>query len=276
MIQKPLDPVIKWSGSKRTQAHIIVPLVPPSGVYYEPFVGGGSILGNVGPRRSFASDVIPELIDLWNAIKTEPEFLKAQYASMWEDLQTNGHEAYYRVREIFNTSRTPEHFLFLTRTCVNGLIRFNSEGNFNNSLHHSRPGIHPSKLGVIIDLWSERISNTSFHCAEFTEIISTAKKNDIVYLDPPYMNNRGRYRREVFDFDTLWAELESLNKKSVKWILSIDGSSGSKDYSNGLSAPRQLSRSEIRVAVGHSPFPRLQNSRQDQVFESIFTNFDAK
>jgi DNA adenine methylase len=271
---KILNPVIKWSGSKRALAPTILPLIPKSGNYFEPFIGGGSILGNIGPRKSFASDILPELIDLWEAIKTQPDFLAHEYLKMWNRLQAHGHEVYYEVRDIFNERKSPEHFLFLTRTCVNGLIRFNSAGEFNNSLHHSRPGIHPDRLALILNEWSKRVSQTVFINCDFTETINRCKKNDIVYLDPPYMNNKGRYSKATFDFQRLWDSLEELNRRSVKWILSIDGSSGSRDYSTNLETPRSLASVEFNVAAGNSPFPRLQKSRTDEVFESIFMNFE--
>jgi DNA adenine methylase len=273
MNPKILNPVIKWSGSKRALAPIILPLIPEGGNYFEPFIGGGSILGNIGPRKSTASDVLPELIDLWNAIKTRPDFLSSEYETMWNQLQIQGHESYYQIRAIFNERKTPEHFLFLTRTCVNGLIRFNSSGDFNNSLHHSRPGIHPDRLALILKEWSARISQTTFINCDYSETLSRCKKNDIVYLDPPYINNKGRYSKAIFDFERLWQTLEKLNSRSVNWILSIDGTSGTRDYSANLDAPRALASSEMKVAAGNSPFPKLQKSRTDEVTESIFMNF---
>lgn len=274
MTKKILNPVIKWSGSKRALSPTIIPLIPTSGNYFEPFIGGGSILGNIGPRKSFASDILPELIDLWETIKTQPDFLACEYGKLWNRLQTDGHEVYYEVRDIFNLKKSPEHFLFLTRTCVNGLIRFNSAGEFNNSLHHSRPGIHPDRLELILNEWSKRVSQTTFFNCDFTETLNLCRKNDIVYLDPPYMNNKGRYSKAAFDFQKLWDTLEELNRRSVKWILSIDGSSGSRNYSKNLEIPRSLASAELSVAAGNSPFPRLQNLRTDEVFESIFMNFE--
>jgi DNA adenine methylase len=273
MNAKILNPVIKWSGSKRGLAPIILPLIPNVGNYFEPFIGGGSILGNIGPRKSFASDVLPELIDLWDAIKTRPEFLSREYETMWNRLQINGHETYYEIRKTFNENKTPEHFLFLTRTCVNGLIRFNSAGEFNNSLHHSRPGIHPDRLELILHEWSKRVSQTTFINCDYSETLRKSKKNDVVYLDPPYMNNKGRYSKASFDFERLWQTLEELNRRSIKWILSIDGTSGTRDYSKNLEIPRSLARNELNVEAGNSPFPKLQKSRTDQVTESIFMNF---
>ena len=86
-----VQPVIKWSGSKRKLSKFILPFIPASGTYFEPFVGGGSILGTVGPRKSYAGDIIPELVDLWNEIKTSPDNLAKKYKDHWNGLQTEGH-----------------------------------------------------------------------------------------------------------------------------------------------------------------------------------------
>lgn len=271
-----IRPVIKWSGSKRKFASEISRWIPEQGVYFEPFVGGGAILGTIGPRKGFAGDIIPELIDLWKFIKSDPKSLAQNYESHWKKLQAQGHTYYYEVRANFNLNRTPGELLFLSRTCVNGLIRFNREGNFNNSLHHTRPGIHPDSLRIIIQDWSRRIADTDFFATDFLELTSSAKKGDVVYLDPPYMGTKGRYQNVSFDFDRLWSCLEDLNRRNVKWILSLDGSSGSRDYSKELEVPLLLSKQSFLLDGESSPFPRLLNQRQDLVKESMFLNFDLK
>jgi DNA adenine methylase len=271
-----LEPVIKWSGSKRRLAPVLLPIIQsrPYLRYFEPFVGGGSILGALGPAESFANDLQAELITLWGLVKSDPDALSAAYAQHWQRLQCEGYEYFYEVRDHFNATRSAESFLFLTRTCVNGLIRFNSAGDFNNSLHHTRPGIHPTRLDAIIRAWSYRLQETTFSAGDYVEAIAPARANDMVYLDPPYMGNRGRYQKQTFDFNRLWNLLEDLNGRGVFWVLSIDGSSGERDYTSELAAVRDLSVFQARVSAGNSPFPRLLNSRQDLVSESVLANFE--
>jgi DNA adenine methylase len=177
-----LEPVIKWSGSKRRLVPVLKPLIKGIGFgrYFEPFLGGGSVLGSLGPLPSTASDLQPELIALWKLIQSDPESLAAQYSIHWNNLQENGHTYYYEVRDHFNTTRSPESFLFLTRTCVNGLIRFNTAGDFNNSLHHTRPGIAPDRLGRILKQWSELVSDTVFLNADYEQATSKAVSGDLV------------------------------------------------------------------------------------------------
>ncbi len=276
MTRAPLEPVIKWSGSKRRLVPVLKPLIEGIGFgrYFEPFLGGGSVLGSLGPLPSTASDLQPELIGLWKLIQGQPEALSAQYEIHWSNLQERGHTYYYEVRDHFNATRSPESFLFLTRTCVNGLIRFNTAGNFNNSLHHTRPGIAPERLARIIAQWSGLVSQTDFLTDDYERATATAVSGDLIYLDPPYMANRGRYQKEGFAFDRFWRYLESLNDRGVRWVLSLDGTSGERNYTYGLDAARKLSRTNTMLMAGNSAFPKLLNGRTDAVTESLFTNFE--
>lgn len=120
-----LDPVIKWSGSKRKIAPILSCFLPEAKRYLEPFVGSGAMLPFRPSEVGMAGDVIPELIQLWIAIRDEPELTIQEYSLRWQQLQNEGHIAYYKIRDSFNSTRNPYDFLFLSRTCVNGLIRFN-------------------------------------------------------------------------------------------------------------------------------------------------------
>ena len=139
-----IKPVIKWSGSKRLQADEILKNVPAQfNTYFEPFVGGGSILYAIHPKKAICGDICEPLIALWNEIKDSPEELAEAYRLRWNRLQNEGYEAYYSIRDDFNRTHSPEDLMFLSRTCVNGLIRFNAKGEFNNSLHHTRKGIKP-------------------------------------------------------------------------------------------------------------------------------------
>lgn len=119
-----IKPLIKWSGSKRSKADQLASFIPSFRRYYEPFVGGGSLLYLVSPEDAVVGDSCKPLIDLWEAVKTFPERLASEYRYMWEALQEDN-DFYYRVRDRFNEYQEPWDFLFLTRTCMNGLIRFN-------------------------------------------------------------------------------------------------------------------------------------------------------
>ncbi len=87
-------PVIKWSGSKRSQSARIKAYLPDKfNRYYEPFVGGGSMLYAINPTDAACGDICAPLIDLWNEIKNNPITLSEAYRVRWTRLQTEGYQA---------------------------------------------------------------------------------------------------------------------------------------------------------------------------------------
>jgi len=160
---------IKWSGSKRSQAKMIVKEIKKNqfATYYEPFLGSGAILGELNPSRAIGGDIYGPLIGLWLDIRDSPDEVVKNYRLQWQKLQDQGHTYFYEVRNRFNKNHDPRDLLFLSRTCVNGLIRFNAKGEFNNSLHHSRKGMNPDTLEKIITRWSEVIQHDEFLCGDY-------------------------------------------------------------------------------------------------------------
>ena len=270
-IKKKFPPVIKWSGSKRNIACNISEFIPDSNRYFEPFLGGGALLPFRKIEQGYASDIIPELIALWTAIKTEPEIVSAEYKKRWNRLQKEGYEVFYRVRENFNDTRDINDFLFLTRTCVNGLIRYNTKGDFNNSFHLTRPGINPNSLKEIIYQWHFIIKDIDFYNCDYRELTATAKNGDFIFFDPPYGGTKGRYTQEPFDIVDFFNELSRLNNKGVKWILTFDGQAGCRNYKYEL--PLDLYSHKLNMKTGHSPFTKLMNTTIDDVNESVYLNF---
>jgi DNA adenine methylase len=137
-------PVIKWTGSKRYLANDIVNYFPKEiDTYYEPCVGGGSIIrqlleSDIKVKRYICSDINSYLINLWKLIKDNPKELIASYTQMWNEMNKEDDvqfrkNYYLQVRERFNNGHNATDFFFLSRTATNGLIRFNSKGEFNSS-----------------------------------------------------------------------------------------------------------------------------------------------
>lgn len=271
MEKRSIQPIIKWSGSKRSVAPALSAYITSAKRFYDPFVGGGAILPFRNTSSAIAGDVIPELINLWKAIQESPEEVAQGYQERWEKLQSDGYLVYYKIRDRFNSKRDPVDLLFLSRTCVNGLIRFNKDGNFNNSLHHTRPGISPKSLQKIVHEWSCAIQNIKFVTADYKDTLKTAKSGDFVFLDPPYGGTRGRYLPNPFDLNEFYAELERLNSLNVQWLLTFDGHAGERTYSS--TPPKELYKSHFYIATGKSPFTRLMSKSVDQIQESVYTNF---
>lgn len=264
-------PVIKWSGSKRSQSETIKSYLPDSfNTYYEPFIGGGSMLYAIHPKRAICGDICAPLINLWNEIKNNPEKLAEEYRLRWLRLQEEGYSIYYKIRESFNKEHSPEDLLFLSRTCVNGLIRFNADGEFNNSLHHTRPGISPDSLKTIILDWSDRIQCVEFMAQEYFETTANVQKGDLVYLDPPYFHTKGRYYGNI-NFEKFISYLESLNRRDRKYMLSFDGIRGKNDFTVDL--PKELYKRHIFIPSGNSSFKKVMDKKDIEVVESLYLNW---
>ncbi len=262
---------MKWSGSKKSQAEKIIDFFPESfDIYFEPFLGGGSILGALQPKKAVCGDVCTPLIDLWRLVQKDPKKVSAMYSKMWNKLNEVGYTHYLKVRSDFNKSKSPFDLLFLTRTCVNGLIRFNKKGEFNNSFHHSRKGMNPQTLERIILEWSEIIKNHKFLCRDYKELTKNAKKGDFIYLDPPYFHTKGRYFGTI-NFEEFTKYLGDLNKRGIKYALSFDGQRGEKMYT--VQIPKKLYKRHVYLHSGNSTFRKVQDKKVEKVYESLYLNY---
>ena len=263
-------PVIKWSGSKRLQAPTIVKFFPSFSTYYEPFVGGGSVMFQASPKKAICADICAPLIELWKLVKSSPDEVTDSYKTNWMKLQTQGYTYYYELRERYNANRDPHDLLFLSRTCVNGLIRFNGQGQFNNSLHYTRKGIDPMTMGTILHAWSARVKNVEFVQGDYRDTTRTATEKDFVYLDPPYFNTKGRYYGRI-DFPKFVEYLLELKEKGVKFALSFDGRRGSEeffvDFPSGIFGRRFL------INNGNSTFIKVMGQRVESVQESLYLSW---
>lgn len=272
---KLFQPVIKWSGSKRSQAREIINSFPKEiDKYYEPFVGGGSVMralleSDVKVNEVICSDLNEDLINLWKVIKDNPDKVISEYTWMHILLETRENEArkqefYDKIRTEFNSDRDPYKFMFLLRTCFNGLVRYNADGKFNTSFHLNRNGIDQYKFNKIVREWSELLNkfDVKFICCSYDEI--KPSENDFMYLDPPYNNTKGMYlgsfsRENFFDW---------LGKQTCGWALSYDGKSGKDD--NTYNVPSIYDTHEY-IKSGNSSFKRIKESDKGAiVYESLY------
>ncbi len=221
---------------------------------------------------ALAGDKIQELIELWKAIRDDPAKTACEYERRWQRLRNEGHTAYYDIRDSFNRTRDPHDLLFLSRTCVNGLIRFNVNREFNNSLHHTRPGISPERFRTLVIYWSNTIKNVDFVHCDYKELLSDSRPNDVIFLDPPYSGTRGRYVPDDFNIVEFFSELEILNRTGAKWALTLDGNAGSRIYNSCI--PAELYKQKLTLFTGNSPFTKMMRTGKDAVMESVYLNFE--
>jgi DNA adenine methylase len=275
---KTFQPIIKWTGSKRSQCRDIVSYFPKEiDTYYEPFCGGASVMRaliedkTINVNKYIISDINQDLMNLWNIIKDTPEQLFMYYSGLWKTLNKDNatidyqKRIYETIRKQFNSNHNPMDFFFLLRTCFNGMVRYNTDGEFNTSFHINRPGINPDKLKPILYEWSNLINqnNIEFKCCNYTDINPT--ENDFVYLDPPYAKTKGLYNGGL-NLEELYSYM--LNLKS-SYILSFDGISG--DNNQTVDLPVELFDKHIYLNSGNSSFKRIvESNNKAQVYESLY------
>lgn len=279
-----MQPIIKWSGSKRAQADQIISKFPKEiDTYYEPFLGGGSVFGKlirtpeIKVNKFILSDINEDLINLWKLIKNNPDLVKSTYAKYW--LEMNKLEntdvercAYYNeFRNKFNKCQDKQEralmFNFLLRTCFNGLVRFNPNGEFNTAFHHSRKGILPEKLNRVIDDWHFFMKDKDivFIADSYENVLNNVTNKDFVYLDPPYDISRGMYFSGEFGKDDLF---DFLNKNISRFAMSYDGKSGKDDRTCKDMRLKYTSHEYIYSSI--SAFKKITHGSVEDVYDSLY------
>lgn len=270
MTPREVPSVLKWTGSKRSQAARIAALAPPHTRYVEPFLGGGAVLYHLAGEGALASDLYAPLIGFWRMVQAEPDALAADYAHQWRRLQDDLPGYFYAVRERFNASQAPTDLNFLMRTCVNGIVRFSKDGDFNNSFHLSRPGMAPDRFARAVQAWSARLRGVTFAARDYRETLARTKAGDFVYLDPPYAGNKQRYIGDI-DETALFAALDDLNRRGVAWALSFDGRRGERVYRADV--PEALYRRRLDLISGNSAVSKVLNGPVEAVSEALYLSW---
>jgi DNA adenine methylase len=185
---------IPYQGSKRQLAASILAVLGSRKfqTLYEPFAGSAAVTiaaTQVKVARDYVlGDNLAALIDLWNQILSSPYTLANEYERLWNG-QAQGDEAYYNeVRREFNRSHEPAALLYLLARCVKNALRFNQQGEFNQSHDKRRLGTHPHKMRrEILETWSLLSKHTTAVCADCEVSLAEATSEDIVYMDPPLL-----------------------------------------------------------------------------------------
>ena len=228
-MNKTLVPPIKCQGIKTK----LVPLILSCAAnvkferWIEPFMGSGVVGLNARRPVAVFADLNPHPVNFYSAIKTgtvTPEIAKAFLEKEGEQLETIGEKHYYEIRERFNELGAPLDFLFLSRACFNGMIRFNSKGKFNVPFCRKPERFARAYITKIVNQIARfqeavRYYQWNFVCREFEKTISQATADDLIYCDPPYLG------RHVDYFDS-WTEddeqrlFDALSATKARFILS--------------------------------------------------------
>ena len=206
-------PFLKWAGGKRTLIPEIERHLPPESinVYWEPFLGGGAVFFAFGSRISSAqiSDINPELALTYQVVRNNPEELISQL---------NGHARqhskryYLRVRKVTGTPSSIEvaaRFIYLNKTCFNGLYRVNKKGQFNVPMgSYKNPTICDEDN---LRLASNALRKATIRLGDFSKI--TPGFGDFVYADPPYDGTFSGYDSSGFDE----SDHQRLRDAALRW-----------------------------------------------------------
>ncbi|MFZ5775198.1 MAG: DNA adenine methylase [Thermodesulfobacteriota bacterium] len=199
MIQE-LKPFLKWAGGKRWLFESEQFSLPHfEGRYFEPFLGGGAVFFEMQPANAVLSDSNRRLIELYAVIRDELE--------EFEDLLRNharnhSREYYYELRgkRLRKSTTRAAQFLYLNRTCWNGLYRENLKGQFNVPIGTKQNVIFESDNFVA---WSKALQGIRLECLDFEEAIEEADDGDFIFVDPPYtvrhnINGFVKYNQNIF------------------------------------------------------------------------------
>lgn len=267
---------IPYQGSKRNLAVQILAYFPEQiDTLIEPFSGSGAITLATAARglanRYHLNDLNAPLMELWRTIIEEPEKLAKQYEKIWRDQHDDRQEYYYKVRKEFNQTRKPHHFLYLLARCVKASVRYNSNGEFNQSPDNRRMGALPSTMGDHI-LGASQLLKGKTKCTseDYRTILRRANPEDLIYMDPPYQGVCGerdpRYLKGV-PFDEFVGALSDLNARDINFIVSYDGRTGDKVH--GRTLPPSLRLRHIELEAGRSSQETLLG-RAAVTYESLY------
>ena len=229
------------------------------------------MLSDIKVNKYVCSDLNSDLISLWNLIKNNSvDSILKEYEKRWIELNKDDNidrkkQYYNEIRTNFNINRNPHDFMFLMRTAINGMPRYNKKGNFNTSFHLTRNGMQPARLEKITSYWKELLmkKNVTFVSKSYEEITSTI--GDVLYLDPPYYNTKGIYYGTI-EYEKLW---NWLRIQKGNYFLSFDGKTSLLNHTYDI--PKDIYSQHLYINSGNSSWKRLKtDNKYVDVKESLY------
>jgi DNA adenine methylase len=287
-------PFLKWAGGKTQIINHINNALPKNiskekFTYIEPFVGSGAVLFWIlskfpNLQKAVINDINEDLINTYKTIASKPEEL----ISVLEILQNEFHalkgqeeakkEYYYSKRTLYNSRKETKTvqaalFIFLNRTCFNGLYRVNRKNEFNVPMgSYKRPTICDKENILAV---SQALQKVEILCGDFEETLNFADNNTLFYFDPPYKpisktSNFGAYTENKFDdkeqirLRDFCVHLDSLGHK---WVLS--NSDTGDGFFNNLYAGFYIEHIEAKRNINSDA------GKRGKIKELLIKNFSA-
>ena len=224
-----LKPILKWAGGKRQMLPGLIKYLPKNfNNYIEPFIGGGALFFFLNKNNSIISDTNDELINLYKEVARNPKKILKKLKKY-----KNTKKYFYTVRKEVPNNPTERacRTIFLNRTCFNGLYRVNKKGEFN--VPYADNGSTKLTDGNNLLKTSQLLKKTILLNLSYDLVLKKyAKKNDLIFLDPPYLpvskfSDFKRYTKEQFhleDHKKLASIYEKLHEKGCYLILTNSNS----------------------------------------------------
>lgn len=268
-IEKISKPFIKWAGGKRNIVSELLERMPASyNKYYEPFIGGGALFFSIIPEHGFISDVNSKLILTYLTIKNSPEDL---INILDGHIKNHSKEYYYKTRgkhDLKNPVEIAGRFIYLNKTCFNGLYRENKKGEFNVPIGSCKRISVYDKENIMA--CSDVLQSTSIDASCFNDL---NKKNqrpdreDFVYLDPPYHNTFTGYSANLFT-EQNQKELRNLCKELDKNKVLFMLSNNDTDFIRELYADFNIDKIDAPRSIS------CKGNDRKNAHEVIVTNYE--
>jgi DNA adenine methylase len=209
-----LTPFLKWAGGKRWFADRCLHLIPRNfGRYVEPFLGSGAMFFALRPPKALLSDLNPDLINCYRAIRDAPEGIAERLAEHHR-LHDKAHYYDTRAAKPDDPVERAAWFIYLNRTCWNGLYRVNRRNEFNVPIGTKTSVVLPNDdfKGA-----SRILSGVEILNQDFEATLDAAEDGDFVFVDPPYtvkhnLNGFLKYNDKIFS----WADQMRLRNAVVR------------------------------------------------------------
>lgn len=257
----PKTQLLKWIGNKQRFAGEITKCFPSKfNTFYEPFLGSGAIIATVSPQKGVGSDIFKPLIEIWQQLKNDPEKLVKWYEERRDRIKNeNPVEVYESIKASFNNQNNGADFLYLTRACYGGIVRFRKSDGYMSTPCGVHTPIPVETFKKRVKEWATRMRNVEFYQIDYKEIFDMATEGDLIYCDPPYSHSQSiLYGAQDFNLMELFDSIASAKSRGVRIALSIDGNKKSGNYLCDLPIPDGLFEKEMYVTIGRSMLRRFQ------------------
>jgi len=278
MDEKIFIPPFKIQGIKSK----LIPLIRSSVsmnndiVWIEPFMGSAVVGLNVARHNAIFADLNPHIINFYNKLKNRTitsAIVRDYLVEQGGILAQKGDEHYYFIRERFNEKHEPLDFLFLNRSCFNGMVRFNKSNNYNVPYGHKPERFAKAYITKIVNQVKHfeeklRFNSWTFLCQSFEKTIAMADESAFIYCDPPYIG------RHVDYFDS-WNEEQEQQLKSCLMSTNANFMLSTWDNNQYRSNPyiSAIWGEYTKITQEHYYFIGAKETNRNSMMEALLTNY---